>query len=283
MTDTTLGRAREPWESEIPCIASTSFAGLGFRRWTPMRSKSAIILACVLSSSLANADTTVQILERSAGGREETTHRLYITADYVRVDSGTESYLLYDTIEDRFYVIDPDRKTYSELTKRGSGTTEEQIEDVAQQIREVLLAQLQEALPEHVDQMAEGLNMNSLEATPVDYVETSEEELVLAQRCRRVDVFLAGVKVRELWMASREELEIPREDYAALVAMQDGAVRLQRGILDLGDPSVGEFPLRIVHFDAAGRPGIEKEVISVFFGALDRELFGIPDDYQSRE
>ena len=40
---------------------------------------------------------------------------------------------------------------------------------------------------------------------------------------------------------------------------------------------------RIVHFDAAGRIAIENEVLGFFFGTLDRELFGIPDEYQGIE
>lgn len=257
--------------------------------------------------ALAGAVVKLQTrdLSRGAVRRQEVT--AHIEGRRLRFESSrasrsqSASTVIFDGHRGVLYTLDPEAKTYVEVDPAAIARATEEIRDeleAAQQMAEELLRQL----PEDEDggrgdllkeRMARAVARYSGDELPRPVVRKTEiSRTVGGYPCSRRDVFLEGIKVREIWVTEWSRVGLEGTPFAVFLELEEFYTELARSV-GQNDPLIHEnpfwafghldgFPVLVERFED-NELQEEVHLVSVEAKALDAAAFSVPEGFTRQE
>jgi hypothetical protein len=168
-----------------------------------------------------NAGVYIESTNKFSDDNVETA-KIYIEKDRIRAESsGTEDNMITIFREDKglFWVVNLDKKTYSELTKEDLEKLKKQMDDAFKQMEE----QFKNMPPEQRKMMEKMMPEQARKAMdrPIkaEYKKKSSGEKVNKWTCSHYEGYVEGKKTSDLWTTDFKKLGIDASDLTGLNAM----------------------------------------------------------------
>jgi Domain of unknown function (DUF4412) len=243
-------------------------------------------------ASAALAADGVKVTSRQTSGGETTTDQIQFDKDHLRSDSvganGTVTRtFIFDGTKQVMFQVEPESKTYTEITKDDMQRISAQMSQLSAQMQE----RLKNLPPERraqMEQMMRGRGMAASSGNKPEYKKTGSDH-VGKWACDVYERTDNGAKEDEVCAAGAAALGLTAADLNVLTEMQ----ALVKGALPpaLADRSfaIGNaevqgfpgFPLRRVHF-SNGHETSRTEVVDVTRQSIAASAFEVPAGYQKK-
>jgi hypothetical protein len=250
---------------------------------------STVVVAVVLSAELQAADGVLVVQRTTSDGQARMTE-VQLEAQRMRTEiagpDGTVQVVVFDGAKQVMYMINPARKTYSEMTKADVDRAGTQISGAMATMQEMLKSMPPEQRAK-MEAMMKGRGMPAgLGAPPArtQYAKTGTSK-VGKWACDTYEGTQNGQKVSEVCTVSPQALGLRPADFAVSVQMAEffrGLVpQGVDGIFQIGQPENNGFagvPVRLSS-TFAGKTTVF-ETVDVTRRTFDDALFTVPDGFK---
>lgn len=254
-------------------------------------------LLIIICSTAASAQMEVIVLSSITLDKnaESTTSKAYIHEQKVLVESSGErheSTMLFDAEKETFYIIDHNKKEYTEMTRQDlealSSMVSEQMKMLEQQLANLPEAQ-REAVRKQMSAAFEQAGQQSIE-----FKKEAAGKKIKNWETDKYTGMAGDQKKSEIYMASYQTLGHDKKDFEALEKfysmMQDFARSMSRSTTTAGLGLFGDnmpayedgIPVKTIFYDERGEPMSTSTVNSIEEEEVEESLFSIPENYRKR-
>lgn len=256
-------------KSTIGCMA----AGVGV-----------VVLAGVLQA--ANG---IVITQKVTSGGTATTHQVQMDQNHMRVEmagaKGEQQVMIFDGTKQVMYIVDPEKKTYSELTKDDADRLGAQLNDAMAQLK-AQMANMPPAQRAQMEAMMKGRGAALPAATKPEFKKAGTAT-VGKWTCDRYEGYTNGEKTSEVCTVDPKALGLGLDDFAVTREMQEFFARIM--------PQIAGRMFAIGSVEKQGYPGVPirqasnlmgREIISeisdVTRGPIAESAFAVPAGYEKQ-
>jgi hypothetical protein len=240
----------------------------------------AVLLSALPESAIGQSADGIVITQRVTSGGAPLTVRVHIDATRMRTEmegpSGVANVTIFDGGKQVLYMVDPARKTYSEMTKADVDRLSAQVQGAMAQMQ----SQLEKLPPAQRAQMEAMMKGVELRRTGSDEVGR--------WTCDTYDVTMNGQKIGEVCNASvttlgfgATDFEVMRQMGAFYSGMAPQAAGQLPGLPGIGAPGGSDFPVKTVLIGPGGT--VTTEVIEAGRQMLSNALFAVPAGFTKEE
>ena len=240
---------------------------------------------CALASPLRAADG-VLIVERTTASGKVRTSQIQIEPQRMRAETGgsgdSAQFVIFDGAKQVMWLVDPSRKTYSEMTKADAERMGGQMSAAMAQMQEQL-KNLPPAQRAQFEAMMKGRGMPGMpggDAAPKTEYKRAGTEQVGKWMCAKYEGFQNGQKTSEVCTVDPKELGFTQADFAVTRQLAEffKSVMPQSGdMFSIGTPEAQGFsgvPVRRITM--VGPQQSTTEVVEVKREAFPESLFVVP-------
>jgi hypothetical protein len=199
--------------------------------------------------------------------------------------TGEEAMLLFDESKQVLWLVDYQRRSYTEMTAADVERMGQGMQQAMQQMQEQL-AQMPPEQRAMVEQMMKERMGQQMAAAPDVTVEVKARgERVGSYVCTRYDVLADGKRTKELWAAPLGDVQLQEADFKTFRAMGEFFEPLRRNMpmqMSWGAPAeleVEGFPVRWVNYEGE-RATIEGTVLGAERKDIDAGVFAVPPGFK---
>ncbi len=247
----------------------------------------AAVVAIVVLASTAYAGMIIKSTSKVYGPHQlsaETT--LYLGAGKLRMDttdsSGRKQIVIFRKDKQLFWVINPAKGTYAEITKAQLHQMKQRMEEMKRQMKEAMknMPPEQRAMMEKM--MKERMpSMNQEKAPPVVYRKVGRDR-VGAWQCTKYEGVVHGTKTEDVWVTPFSVVKVTPSDLETLKEMGDFFSELSSGTSSSALEDVGKwektfkgFPVKNVSYEK-GKRVYEDQIEEVKRSTLSQKVFELP-------
>ena len=255
----------------------------------------AVFLTLICSLS-AWAQTTTALVLTSTQLDEKahsSTSKTYLQDDKMKTElPDQEQEVLFDAEKETVYLINHKKKEYVEMTR-------EDMEALSSMLREqmAMMEKQLEMLPEEQRAMIRkkmGAAVGSGQS-PAEYSLEASDVPVKEWKTNKYSGMSDGGKQSEVYIASYEELELDKEDFAAMESffslMKNYAQSMSKSISGNGIGFFSEsmpgytegVPVKIVFYNTNGDPIITQTIDSINEEEVEEAIFILPEKYRKKK
>jgi hypothetical protein len=247
--------------------------------------------AQLLATPQAFADATF-VMQRKVSGKVTDQMQIWVRGQQMRVGqlSGMSGYMLYDQSARTITQVDEQRKVYRVVDEQAIA----QIQQTLDGLQTSVMAQLKGLPPEQQAKMKAALGQFTQQPKLQDDREKLTLRIVNQPRkvagvpCEAVEQYAVREKVRELCVASAEQLGLLRQDievaqsfyhYVREFAQQLPGGQTLVNQMSLWDPLLEKVPLQVKRLQG-GQISSVYEMAKIDTAPVDAKLFAVPEGYQ---
>ncbi len=259
-----------------------------------MKISNTLILAIlfIFSISLVQAGVIIKSSERSKKMNLDMTTTIYVEKDRLRVetaDADQNQIIIFRGDKNVFWIIDNDKKTYSEMTQKDIEKLKEQM-DKAQKMMQEQMKNMPAEQREMMEKMMPG-GMSTAKKVKTEYKKKSSGEKVGKWRCTHYEEFKEGKKSGEMWTADWDQMGLDRTDMQAMGQLGKFFEALSQETSDLmqigseeweKEQGISGMPVRWINY-LDGEGSSEGELKDILKQNLKSSLFEIPGGYSKGE
>lgn len=256
------------------------------------------LLTIILYTTGASAQVEAVVMTSTTldGNDNITTSKAYIHGDKVLTEeSGKQqgSTTLFDAEQETFYIINHNKKEYTEMTREDmealSAMIGEQMKMLEQQLANIPEAQ-REAVRKQMSAAFEQPEQQS-----VEYQKEASGSMVEGWETAKYVGMEGDQKKSEIYLASYEELGQDKKDFQALEKffsmMQDFTKAMNRNTPSAGFGFFGEnmpafkegIPVKSILYNDQGEVFTTSTISSIEEESVDESLFSIPQNYKKQQ
>jgi hypothetical protein len=170
---------------------------------------------CALAVGLQAADGVLLVQKTSSGTAAPQTHQIQIEKDRMRTEiagPATRQAVVFDGTKQTMYMINLDRKTYSEITKADVDRFAAQAQDMMAKMQGQMAAMPPEARAQ-MEAMMKGRGMGMAAAAKTEYRKSGTDKAG-KWTCDKYDGYRSGEKVSEICTVDPSVLGFSAADFA---------------------------------------------------------------------
>jgi isochorismate hydrolase len=259
-----------------------------------MKISKSLILAIlfIFPISLVQAGVIIKSSERSKHMNLDMTTTIYIEKDRLRVetaDADQNQVIIFRGDKNLFWMIDNDKKTYSEMTQKDMEKLKVQM-DNAQKMMQEQMKNMPEEQRKMMEKMMPG-GMSKAKKVKTEYRKKSSGVKVGKWSCTHYEEFKEGKKSGEMWTADWNQIDLDRKDMQAMGQMgkffealsQDASDLMQIGSEEWEkEHGISGMPVRWIDYKD-GESGSEGAVNEILKQNIKPSFFEIPSGYPKGE
>jgi hypothetical protein len=222
----------------------------------------------------------------------ETTTRIYVDTDRLRVEAGGEEQnmvIIFRQDKDLFWVVDKDEQEYREMTREDLKKMKMQIEEGMKKMQEQM-----KNLPPEQRKMMESMmpaNINVKKMEKYDYTKVESGVKVADWTCTHYIGKAGGVKKQEIWSTDWSQINITADDMKTFRDMGEFFQSLAPDMPDMFRMGDKEFekqggfagmPVKTVTYED-GNVTSEFQIRQITQKDLNKDLFEVPGNYEKVE
>lgn len=253
-----------------------------------LRSASSLAIV-LLAGGVAAAAEGVQLVQRTTTADTTLTSQVQIAQDKMRAEivdptSGLKQAVIFDAGRQVIIVINPERRTYMEVTKA-------QIDQIGTQMQG-MMAQMEAAManmpPEQraqIEAMMRGRGMSVPQAPTLEYRKTGTDR-VGQWACDTYEATENGQKVMDLCTVEPSALGLTAADAETMRQLAEFFTKLVpqgASMLDVGSPERGFTGVPVRTTTTAGGDQVTTELAEVSRQNFDDSIFEVPAGFQKQE
>lgn len=247
----------------------------------------AAVLAWVLSPPLF-ADTVLTTEQQSPEGTPTGSSTVQLSSHATRMDAthgGRKSDIIFRADKNLLWMIDPDARTYREMTQADMAATAKQVNSAMEEMKK----QMAEMPPEQRAMMEKMMGkmgaMGTETQAPVEFRKVASGEKVGSWVTDKYEATRNGQKVAEMWVAPLSAVKIKPEEMQVMEALtkffEEGLKQFMPGIAMPSTPGGAKngIPVKTVQYSNGAPSGITV-VKTIETKELPPKTFEIPDGFQ---
>lgn len=258
-----------------------------------MKTFVSVILAIVFLLSVSiNAGVIIKMAETSENMELNMQSTIYIEKDRLRMEAAGEDQkqiIIFRGDKNVFWTINPDKKSYFEMTQADIQKMKVQMDKT----RQMMMEQMKN-MPEEQRKMMEEMmpsNMGSSETVKTTYTKKSSGVKVGKWNCTHFIGLKKGEKSEEIWVADWGQIGVAKSDLDVLNKMGEFFKALSQESSDFFEFGTEEWenqigmsgaPMRSVHY-LNGKKSGQSEVADVIKQDLNSSLFELPAGYSKED
>lgn len=265
-----------------------------------MTFRKTVVGVCVLSICLAGwtaaAGVLLELEERVPGSEAVVARTLFsLEAGLLRLEARTEegetTVAIFRATQSVVWVIDPNQRTYYELTPAQVAQLRKQME-AAQHEMAAELAKMPPEQRRAIEEMMGRMGQSASPPAPTTVRLVGRGEPVGAFQCTRYEILRGGARTAEIWTASLEQLKIGPEEFKTFEALsrllaplgQQGPASQLGGLaaFEGGGEKVEGFPVRSLSYDN-GTAYREATLVRAERQSFEPKLFELPAGLRKTE
>lgn len=219
------------------------------------------VLVCLLALGTARLEAGVLIVsnqESLVEPKHSSTHKIYIDKDRLRLETGekeTQRIVIFRHDQEKFWLIDPTNKTYTEVTKQDLRTMKNQLDGAMAMMQDKL-----KALPAEQRKMLEQMLQSKMPAARPEVPKTLYKKVASGEKVNQwlCDKYAgSGTDKEELWTTDWHKTGITADDLKVVQHMGAFVSELTKdqSFLTHFSMSAGEkergyagFPVRLIQY-----------------------------------
>ncbi len=245
--------------------------------------------AMLALGTVLQAANGVIVTQKVTTGDSTQTHQVQLDANHMRAEvlgaRGESQIVIFDGVKQVLYLVNPERKTYSEMTKEDADKLGAQVNDAMAQMQ----AQMANLPPEQraqIEAMMKGRGMGAAMggASKPEYKKTGTST-VGKWTCDKYEGYTNGQKTNEVCSVEAKALGFTTADFAVTREMAAFFARIMpqgaSRIFSIGDPAVQGYagiPVRMTS-TTMGRT-TTSELQDVTRGSIPDTAFEVPAGFQ---
>jgi hypothetical protein len=253
---------------------------------------SVVVTVVFLLSVSINAGVIIKMAETSEKIESSMQSTLYIEKDRLRMEAKGEDQnhiVIFRGDKNVFWSINPDEKSYFEMTQADIQKMKGQMEKARQQMMEQM-----KNMPAEQRKMMEEMmpsNMRTTETVKTTYTKKSSGIKVGKWSCTHFEGFKNGVKSDEIWVADWGQIGLTKSDLGVLQKMGAFFKALSQETDEFFEFGTDEWekqigmsgaPMRSINY-FKGQKSSQTEVKDVIKQNLNAALFDLPAGYSKEE
>lgn len=258
-----------------------------------MKTFVSMVLAFIFLFSVSiNAGIVVKMKETSENMKMNMQSTMYLEKDRLRMEAmGDEQkqIIIFRGDKNVFWTINPEEKSYFEMTQADIQKMKAQMEKTKQMMMEQM-----KNMPEEQKKMMEEMmpsNMNMSETVKTTYSKQSSGVKVGKWNCTHFIGSKNGKKSEEIWVADWDQIGVSKNDLSVLQKMGEFFQALSQEASDFfefgteaWEKQIGMSgaPMRSVHY-MDGKISEQSEVTDVTKKDLDSSMFELPAGYSKED
>lgn len=246
------------------------------------------VLASSLQTSLLAADG-ILVTEKTTTASKTETHQIQVERTRIRVEatnpSGDPIVLIFDGAKQVLWMLDLNKKTYTELTKAEADAMGSQLSGAMAQMQQAMQG-MSPAERAQMEAMMRGRGMPAMGGAPAptEY-RRAGADTVGSRACAKYDGYQGGQKTSELCTVEPAAMGFVAADFEVSTQMADFFSKLvpqaTDSVFKLGAGGTGKFsgvPMRRV--SAIGGRQTTSEVTGAVRQTFPESTFALPADFQ---
>ncbi len=240
-----------------------------------------MLLALSLPAVLS-AGTVITLKEQSSQGSSD--NKVYLDGGKLRFEAGSgasKQVVLYHTANGSLQILDPAKKTWSEMPAGASAAAQQSAATKKVMGRKDLTPARKQMILDNMKAGSERHGLFGGPAVPAEYKKVASGVTVNGFTADEYEVVLRGEKAREVWLADPKSLGI---DAADAVALRSMAERLAASTgspsgfgLETGSPR--GVPVRTVSY-VNGKQAVTADLSAIVQQDVAATLFDVPKDFK---
>jgi uncharacterized protein DUF4412 len=244
---------------------------------------------CVAAAALLHAASGVLVVEKTTSGGSTQTNQVQIENTRMRAESsgarGRKQVVVFDSTRQILRLIDPEKKTYTEMTKEDMDRFGGQVSAAMEQVKK----QMESMPPEkraQFEAMMKGRGMAAVPAKP-QYKRVGTDT-VGKWTCDKYEGYVDGKKTSEICTVEPKVLGFTASDFDVSRKLVEFFRKMVPQIADqtftigrLEEQGFSGIPVRRV-FTAAGEP-VTTEIVDIKRQSFADAVFAVPEGFQKQE
>jgi hypothetical protein len=229
--------------------------------------------------SIGGAGNGVLIVQKTTSGTTQTTHQIQIEQTRMRAEmadqAGTQRAMIFDGARQVMLIVNPDRKSYSEITKDDVDRMGAQMQD--------MMAKVPPEMRAKVEEMMKGRGMSGA-PVKTEYKKTGTDK-VGKWTCDKYDGYQNGQKTSEVCTVEPSALGLAAGDFAVTSQFAAFFEKLvpqsMVQVFNLGQAQAGGFSgLPVRSISTTGGRTVTSEITDVSRQTFPDSVFAVPAGFQ---
>ncbi len=246
-----------------------------------MKTLTVLIVGFLVSSAQAGVVLTMETVD----GKAKTVTVAKVEPDRFRVDvDGGKQTVIYRKDKDAFWMLNPGKKTYSEMTRKDIQAMSERMSGAMKQMEDQM-KDLPPAQRAQIEAMMKG-RMGGQPSAPT-YQKMASGQKVGTWVATQYAVLRDGKKTSEVFHAHPKAVGLVEADFAVFTSLADLFKSMTKDLENTGFYRAGKVDgavpagvlVRSVRLDDAGKPGAVSTLTEVKRGAVAGSEFEVPAGY----
>jgi hypothetical protein len=255
--------------------------------------KTLVSLGCALlvTAGTAQAASGILIVQKTTSGGAVKTHQIQIEPTRMRAESvgpnGGTSALVFDGDKQVLYMIDVDKKTYSEMTKADVDKLATQLSGAMAMLQQQM-ANLSPEQRAQTEAMMKGRGLASAAAAPKPHYRKAGTDVVGKWKCDKYERYEGEEKTSQICTVDPKTLGFSASDFAVTRQLADFFSKIMpqnaRQIFSIGtgeDQGFSGVPIRSVV--TIGGEQTTSELAEITRQNFAESTFAVPPGFQKRE
>jgi len=242
----------------------------------PVLTSTMLLLTC---SAAASAENGVLVVQKTSTGSGQTTNQVQIAKSRMRAEmidgSGSQRALIFDGDRQVMLIINPERKSYSEITKADIDRFASQMQD--------MMAKVPPEMRAKVEAMMKGRGMGTAAPAPTEYRKAGTDKTA-KWTCDKYDGYQNGQKTSEICTVEPSVLGLSAADFAVTQQFMEFFEKLMPqagqmfGLGQMQSQGFSGFPVK--SSSTFGGRTTTSEVTDVSRRTFEESVFAAPAGFQ---